>query len=456
MSILAIIIDLDGCLVDARELHYESLNRALHHVAPRFVISREEHLSTYDGLNTSRKLEILTEKKGLPKNSYKQIWDLKQKETLRLIDKMEPDEQKIELLRSLKEKGHTVIVASNSIRQTLKMMLLKRGLLEYVDFYLSNEDVIKPKPSAEIYLRAMIKAHVSPKETLIIEDSPTGRKAAESTGAMVMPVTGPDELTLDRVMSYIDKPSKPTGWTDPKLNILIPMAGKGSRFAEAGYVFPKPLIEVNNGNPMIQTVVNNLNFNAHYIFIVQKEHYDTYHLKTMLGLIAPGCDIITIDHITEGAAVTTLTAKNLINNENPLIIANSDQFLGDGWDPSTFMWNMNSDGIAAGLVTFSNLHPKWSFARIGADGFVEQVAEKNPISDIASVGVYYFAKGCEYVMMAERMIGYNKRSLGEFYVCPVLQEYINVGMKVKNYHIDDFWGLGTPADLQHFLANYHF
>ena len=115
-------------------------------------------------------------------------------------------------------------------------------------------------------------------------------------------------------------------WRDSNLNVLVPMAGLGSRFADAGYIFPKPLIEVNN-KPMIQVVVENLNIEAHYIFIVQKEHYEKYNLKQVLSLISPGCDIVQVDGLTEGAACTTLMAKELINNDSPLLISNADQFL---------------------------------------------------------------------------------------------------------------------------------
>ena len=105
------------------------------------------------------------------------------------------------------------------------------------------------------------------------------------------------------------------------MNVLIPMAGHGSRFSQAGYTFPKPLIEV-NGKPMIQVVVENLNIDAHYVFIVQKEHYEKYQLKYMLNMIAPGCDVVQVDGVTEGAACTTLLARNIIDNNEPLVIAN--------------------------------------------------------------------------------------------------------------------------------------
>ena len=178
------------------------------------------------------------------------------------------------------------------------------------------------------------------------------------------------------------------------MNVLIPMAGAGSRFAAAGYTFPKPLIDV-NGKPMIQVVVDNLNVDAHFIFLVQKEHYEKYNLQSVLNLIAPGCDIIQVDGLTEGAACTTLLAKDLIISEEPLLMANSDQFIE--WNSNECLYAFTADTIDGGIVTFKSTHPKWSFAKVGEDGFVSEVAEKNPISDLATVGIYYWKHGSDYV-----------------------------------------------------------
>jgi dTDP-glucose pyrophosphorylase len=235
------------------------------------------------------------------------------------------------------------------------------------------------------------------------------------------------------------------------MNVLIPMAGAGSRFAQAGYTFPKPLIEV-NGKPMIQVVVDNLNVDAHFIFIVQREHYEKYNLKSVLNLIAPGCDIVQVDGLTEGAACTTLLAKDLINNDEPLLMANSDQFVE--WSSNECLYAFTADTIDGGIVTFESTHPKWSFAKLGDDGFVSEVAEKNPISNIATVGIYYWSHGSDYVKYAEQMIEKNIRVNNEFYVCPVFNEAIADGKKFRVKNIERMWGIGTPEDLNYFLENY--
>ena len=232
------------------------------------------------------------------------------------------------------------------------------------------------------------------------------------------------------------------------MNILIPMAGAGSRFEKAGYTFPKPLIEV-NGKPMIQKVVENLDLDGRHIFIVQKEHYEKYALNYLLKLISPGCEIVQVDGITEGAACTTLLAKQFIDNDAPLITANSDQFIE--FNSPSWKDQFSCDG---GMLTFQATHPKWSFAKLDEEGFVSEVAEKKPISDLATVGVYYWKKGSDYVKYAEQMIERDIRVNNEFYVCPVFNQAIEDGKKIMTVPIKKMWGLGTPEDLRTYLSEY--
>lgn len=442
-----IIFDLDGVLIDARELHYEALNRALI-ASNQEPISPKEHTSTYDGLPTKVKLQ----KRNVPYELHKKIYDDKQKFTIEIIKKdFDRNERICTILKLLKLKDLKLYVASNSIRDTVKFVLHKGGFWEYIDKYYSNEDVKRSKPATDIYLECMIDAGVSPKETLIVEDSAVGRRGAYSSGANIFGVKNTADLRLDALISYIEElEQKVIGmkWQDKKLNILIPMAGAGSRFESAGYTFPKPLIEV-EGKPMIQVVVENLNMEANYIFIVQKSHRQKYNLDYLLNLIAPNCTLIEVEGITEGAACTTLLAKDLINNNNPLLIANSDQFVE--WDSIDFMYSMTSTNVDAGILTHESTHPKWSFAKLDENGFVTEVAEKKSISNIATVGIYYVAKGSDWVKYAEQMIQKNIRVNNEFYVCPVFNEFVEDGKKIKTHHVDKMWGLGTPEDLETFL-----
>jgi len=451
-----IIFDLDGVLIESRDLHFYALNSALEKVGAKYVISREEHLSYYDGLSTTKKLEMLSERKELEKFYFNQIWQDKQTATFDLIKKFSKDQKLIEIFSNLKKQDFKIAVASNSIRETIKLSLLSIGIIEFVDYFVSNEDVKRAKPYPEMYWKCMTECNSLPKNTVIIEDSHIGRQGALDSGAYLIPVIDTADLTNEKIqeaidiLNVVDRNRVP--WRNKKMNVLIPMAGAGSRFAHAGYTFPKPLIEV-NGKPMIEVVVNNLNLESHYIFLVQKEHYKKYNLKYLLNLIAPNCDIVQIDGVTEGAACTTLLAKDLINNNDPLLIANSDQYVE--WNSNECMYAFSADNIDGGILTFKSHHPKWSYAQTGKDGFVSEVAEKKVISNDATVGIYYWTKGSDYVKYAEQMIQKNIRVNNEFYVCPVYNEAIQDNKKIRIKQIDKMWGLGTPEDLNYFLKNYN-
>ena len=447
-----VIFDLDGVLVEAKNIHYEALNEAL----GKYAISWQEHLSTYDGLKTTQKLEMLTEQKGLPIEEHEVIWETKQYITLQKLKELKSDDILIELMSGLAEKGYKIAVCSNSIRKTVLTVLSKLGIMEFMDYIISNEDVGNSKPHPEMYWRAISKMGCLPEETLIVEDSPYGLLAASRSNAHILRVKNPTEVTYKNIFKKLNeldmgKTNNNLKWEDKKMNVLIPMAGAGSRFQQAGYTFPKPLIDV-EGKPMIQVVVENLGIDANYIFVVQKSHREQYNLDTLLNLISPNCKIVEVDGITEGAACTALLAKEYIDSDNPLFFANSDQFVE--WDSTEFMYKMNETNADGGIVSFRATHPKWSFAKINESGLVTEVAEKNPISDIATVGYYYWKHGSDFVKYAEEMIEKDIRVNNEFYVCPVFNQAIEDNKEIRTFDIPKMWGLGTPEDLKYYLENY--
>ena len=454
-----IVFDLDGVLVDSRDVHYYSLNMALESIDKKYIIEREEHLSTYDGLPTTKKLELLNKNKGLPKELFDTVWKLKQEKTNEYIDKYYVYDERIRnVLAKLKSGGYTIYVASNSIYNTIKMILLRKGFLEYVDYFISNEDISSPKPSPEIYLQCCIRAKVSPNETVVLEDSHIGRQAAINSKCWLLPIENSNDVTFKKINDYIlsvegMSVQQKIYWKG-KLNVVIPMAGEGSRFKVAGYTFPKPLIEV-LGKPMIQLVVENLGFDpetTNFIFIVRKEHYDLYNLKYLLKLIAPNCKIVLTDGLTEGAACSVLLAKEFIDNDEHLVMANSDQYVE--WNSNEFMYSMINDNIDAGILSFNATHPKWSYALLDKNGFVKEVAEKKVISNHATTGIYYWKHGKDFVKYAEQMISKNIRVNNEFYVCPVFNEAIQDGKKIKILDCRKMWGIGVPEDLEYFVKNF--
>jgi len=198
-----IIFDLDGVLVDANQLHFEALNRSLSKFG--FIISKEEHQTIFDGLPTTKKLHMLTKLKGLPEKNYDAIWKEKQSMTREIIDKeFSYDERMRGILKQLKFDGFSLAVCTNSIRETAKMMLIRKGLLEFIEFFISNQDVRLSKPNPEIFLRAMIKLGVGPHKCLIIEDSYYGCQAALNSGAYLLKVENAADVNYEKIIESIE------------------------------------------------------------------------------------------------------------------------------------------------------------------------------------------------------------------------------------------------------------
>jgi NDP-sugar pyrophosphorylase family protein len=240
------------------------------------------------------------------------------------------------------------------------------------------------------------------------------------------------------------------------LNIIIPMAGRGSRFSEAGYTFPKPLIDV-AGHTMIEVVITNLHpkriKDFRFIFICQREHYEQYDLHNIFRNAVGGdnFEVVKLNGITAGAACTVLSAKAFINNEDDILIANSDQYID--FDVDSFIDKSREDDKDGLIQTFESSHPKWSYVRLDKEGKVIETAEKKLISNEATTGLYYFKHGSDFVRATESMIKKDARHNGEFYVCPVYNELILEGKNifVDDITIDKMHGLGTPEDLNIFL-----
>jgi dTDP-glucose pyrophosphorylase len=319
----------------------------------------------------------------------------------------------------------------------------------------------QPKPHPAMFMFACLKAGISPTHTLICEDSPIGRQAAEESGSWLCPIEIPEDLTIEKILQYIEysnqsQPKIPWIMT-PKMNVLIPMAGEGSRFAKENYKDIKPLIIVKDNIPMIQLVVRNLNISARHIFIAQEKHIRDYCLTTWIPTItsSPTC-LINVNYKTNGAACTTLLATSEIDNDNPLLIANSDQFIE--CNMHAFLYKMMNLDVDGGILCFKLDTPdtKWSYAEIDeSTGFVKQVYEKRVVGKFATVGIYFWKKGSDYVKYAKQMIqDENNKVNNEFYVAPVYNFAIAEHKKIIKFDVDKMWGIGTPSDLKNFQDNY--
>ena len=245
-----------------------------------------------------------------------------------------------------------------------------------------------------------------------------------------------------------------------KINVVIPMAGEGSRFANAGFVKPKPLIPV-GGRPMIKWVVDSLtapSYDLCFIFIVRSAHDRKYGIRQKLLQLARDVTVVLVDDLTDGPVSTCLLASGLVGSDRPLLLANSDQFVE--WDASAFFDRvlLSSPPLDGGMVTFrvpfERRDTRWSFARTDMFGYVTECREKEVISEEATAGLYFFARGSDFVKYAQQMVSKNLRVNNEFYVCPVYNQGIADGQKYVCHRCSRMWGLGVPDDVKTFLRGF--
>lgn len=227
--------------------------------------------------------------------------------------------------------------------------------------------------------------------------------------------------------------------------ILIPMAGRGSRFAEVKPTLPKPLIMV-GGKPMISRVVESLQLPGQYIFVVKKDKFYT-ELKSVLDSLVDNYKIIPVENYTDGAAATCLLADQFINNDEELVIANSDQIMK--WKVSDFLKNARNPKIDGLVVVYKSRSKKNSYAKIDKNGFVSTISEKVVISSNALTGIHYWRKGSFFVRSAKKMIKAMDLNKGEFYVGPTYNYLVSSSGKIGVFKIsnNEYYPVGTPQDL---------
>lgn len=457
-----VLFDLDGVLVNSRVLHFETFRDALKEVVPEFKITWSDHEKEMDGLPTRSKLKMLLSKGVLTKEQSEQVYQKKQEMTLAsLPGTMKPRHTLTELLVSLKLRGLRLFCVSNAIRKTVEETLRLLEVFSMFEMIYGNEDATEGKPSPELYLKAMEAAGVEAKDCLIVEDSQHGRQAAYASGAHVLEVEDAEDVTLELIDRALSQKTIQSRYADVKcINIVVPMAGEGSRFVKAGYKDPKPFIPV-GGKPMIRWVLDNMlpkePIPVKFHLIMRAKHLNDYSLACLFDNMPLNVsfEIYPTKDLTEGAACSVLLAKHMIDSENPLVIVNSDQFLE--WNSDAFYKSLLNPTYKGCILTF--LQPdtsdtKWSYASVNNDGLVTEVAEKKWISPFATVGLYGWAKGSDFVRYANQMIEKNIRTNGEFYVCPVYNEAIAEGQKIRVSLCKGMWGLGVPEDLEKFRRDY--
>jgi HAD superfamily hydrolase (TIGR01509 family) len=448
--IKAFIFDLDGVLVDFKDIHKTAFITAWNKTYHEHLIDDLLHARMLEALSTHQKIDILESHFGIQCDRLL-VNDRKQSITAELLETAPVYENTRAALEWAHSQGIMLGCCSNSIRSTVLVSLQKLVPLSYFSVILSNQDITNGKPHPEIYQRAVSMLGVSSDEVLVFEDSLVGKQSARDAGLNVIDVV--DAMDITPTFLETCKLSNKRNVTKP-VNIVIPMAGMGSRFQKNGYSTPKPFLPV-DGKPMFEWVIDNIvppsvRPNAIIHIIVRSEHLDPFK-----ELNKNNYTLHTVERLTEGAACTVLTVKEAINNDSALVIANSDQYLE--WDADNFyrsLFHPSYDGVISTFPQSDSSDLRWSYANLNDQGYVTAVAEKKYIGPVATTGIYGWARGADFVRDAEEMIQANIRVNNEFYVCPVYNQTIARGGKIRIHNCEKMWGLGVPEDYEYFLRNF--
>jgi beta-phosphoglucomutase-like phosphatase (HAD superfamily)/dTDP-glucose pyrophosphorylase len=447
-----ILFDLDGVLVDYKELHRDAFIQAWNTLCPDHSIDAIFHAEHLEARSTRQKLALLQEKLS-PDAPIAAVSALKQEITQRLLATAPVFAATRASLQWAHDAGIPISCCSNSIRATVEASLQKLAPLEWFSCILSNEDVTSPKPDPEIYDTALQHLGISAEDALVLEDSVVGKAAARAAGLNVIDVVDPLDITPSYLRLLTEhRCLKPA----PLYNLVIPMAGLGSRFQVAGYTTPKPFLPV-AGMPMFEQVLRNVIppalFDLVSIHLILRE--ETVGLFQEAPAQFRNLHLHTVPALTEGAACTVLSVESIINTDAPLVIANSDQFLE--WDAANFFRCLTHPDWQGVISTFYQPDARdlrWSYAATNSDGEVTRVEEKQYIGPLATTGIYGWARGSDFVRDARAMIAQNIRVKGEFYVCPVYNTGVERGLRIRTLNCHRMWGLGVPEDYEFFLANY--
>jgi HAD superfamily hydrolase (TIGR01509 family) len=448
-----LIFDLDGVLIDLKELHRDAYITAWNHICPQSKITILFHSKHLEARPTKDKVVLCNKILGTAV-SVQEVSSLKQQITEHLLVDFKGLATVTETIQWLKNQGHLIACCSNSIRKTIEISLGKLNILDQFDLILSNEDVVQSKPHPEIYLKAADYFGIPPNQCLVFEDSIIGKRAAFEAGCQVIPVTNSNDITIEFVKMCMETNCRISVSAPDTIHLVIPMGGLGSRFEKEGYTIPKPFLPI-FGKEMYKWVIENmmpqnpeLRKRVQTHIIIRQEHRSLFQDTSNIHLH-------TIPSLSEGPACTVLAIRDIINTSAPLVIANSDQHLE--WDSDAFYYSLLHPSIDGIISTFSQLDPadiKWSYAKTDSYNRVIEVAEKRYISSNASTGIYGFTRGSDFVHFAESMIQKNMRVNNEFYVCPVYNEAIAAGKQIQVLECFKMWGLGVPKDYEIFLANW--
>lgn len=437
------LFDLDGVLVDTLNIQYNSTVKA---------ISKYVNINLTEGLEkilrsnitTSKKLDYLIQKNIISKEQKNIIYSEKKKISNDKFKNLLLDDEKIKLFSFLKDKSCLISVVTNGNRKSAEIILKSLGLYNFLDLLISNQDVTNPKPHSEPYVKAISHFGGDLKDFIIFEDSETGLIAANGTGCKVYQVTKVSDINLDLIKRI----------NNLNRNILIPAAGLGSRFQQRGFKLQKPLIELGN-KTLIHHAISSLDIEGNYIFIIRKiDNNSNIKLIELLRSIKRDCKIIEIDYVTEGSASSCYLAKELIDNDNELIISNCDQILE--WNSKKFLeYSSNYD---CSVLTFKSNEKQHSYIKTDENNKGIEIKEKEVISDNALVGVHYFKKGSDFINSYEYIFKNKIKFKNEYYLSTVCNNLINQGKEVVNYTFPKnelYYSTGTPKDYFKYMRDHN-
>lgn len=464
-NIRLVVFDLDGVLVESRDLHYEALNKALEEGAgTQYVISREEHECVYDGLSTNQKLKMLEVAKGLPKDLHKVVWQKKQDYTESMVKAiLKPTENILNAIKSLKKMCLPVCVASNCIRSSVKTILETVGLMPYVDVFLSNEDVENPKPAPDLYLKACATFGVPPGNTLVVEDSTKGFEAASRAGCNMLRVSNPNDVTEDSVKGRIRELETLT----EDVTIVLPLSGPYPEIWQARETPEMPLYLTDiAGESVLELIGESLRsrrYNATYIFVVKESVAKAFDVE---ALCAKAVDyaplkVVKVKTDTLSSIHTILqTPPEYIPDNIPLLVADGHHL--PVWKDGASLDDLLGSHADAAMTVLQSTDPRFSYVRLntnsrssmdalskqGPNSVIEVTMGARPSSNLAASGLYYFKQASYFKKAAKAVIDANERWLGRFYSAQLFNEMVKDGKVTEALHLKYSWSLRNVNEIQ--------
>jgi HAD superfamily hydrolase (TIGR01509 family) len=448
-----VVFDLDGVLVESKELHYRAFNAAVTEaVGSGYALSEAEHTLVYDGLSTRQKLRLMQTHKQLPAASVETIFHRKQELTSQMIqNQIRPDPQIINTLQQLKQMGYPIAVASNCIRQSVREFLTALELWNHVDALFSNEDVAEPKPDPAIYSKVADSFGVNTTDLFVVEDSPKGFEAVVRSGAHLHQVKSPADVRFPSLMAAMNM-------SDCQVQIVVPLARPGATYwldgpNELPTDLPLQLLDM-DGQVLLKRMCDNIrppNTRCRWIFLVPRSDQQ-HRWHSLLPNITGYEDTVVIPVVKEqlGAMNTVLLAESHLSHDVPLMVFDGSHIVE--WyttTPPEVLLDALKE-VDALVTIHEDSDPRWSYVETSGQR-VLVVREKKPISCRACTGLYIWKRPKDFIQAARRLQQKQTYCRGQYYISQVMQECLEtVGFHLRSYMVKRSWSLRTMDEVSLF------